>query len=254
MKLVLQRVAEASVTVGESVVGSIGAGLLVLCGIGDDDGEADAEWACRKLLNIRLWGPEEKPWSQSVAAAKLDVLLVSQFTLHAVLKGNKPDFHHAMGPARSRPFWDDFVARVRREAKGLQVQTGTFGASMAVRLLNDGPVTIELESPARAPAPAAAPAASAAGGAPSPEALLVLRLPRGSCCAALRELERRGLRLVAWKSTAEAQVAAALRAPPRSACSSEDLAGLARRCCPAGSLLAVASSAAGVFAASEVMA
>ena len=146
MRLVLQRAIKASVTVDGVVVGSIGRGLVVLVGIADDDDDAAAEWACRKLLNIRLWEAGGKPWAYSVTQAGLDVLLVSQFTLYAQLKGNKPDFHRAMPPERSRPYWDAFVRRVTQARKGLPVATGTFGAYMAVELVNDGPVTIVLDS------------------------------------------------------------------------------------------------------------
>ena len=146
MRLVLQRAIKASVTVDGVVVGSIGRGLVVLCGIADDDDDAAAEWACRKLLNIRLWEAGGKSWAHSVTQAGLDVLLVSQFTLHAQLKGNKPDFHRAMPPERARAYWEAFVRRVEQARKGLPVATGTFGAYMAVELTNDGPVTIVLDS------------------------------------------------------------------------------------------------------------
>ena len=106
MRLVLQRCTEASVTVDGEVTGSIGRGLVVLCGIHTDDTESAAEWAAKKLCSIRLWEDASgRAWAQSVAQGKYDLLLVSQFTLFATLKGNKPDFHHAMGPAAAKPFW-----------------------------------------------------------------------------------------------------------------------------------------------------
>ena len=93
MRLVLQRVKHASVVVDGQVVGSIGRGIVALCGISCDDDDAAAEWAARKILNIRLWeNADGKSWAQSVVQGQLGVLLVSQFTLYAELKGNKPDF------------------------------------------------------------------------------------------------------------------------------------------------------------------
>ena len=230
MRLVLQRVTEASVTVDGAVVGSIGAGLMVLCGISEEDDEAAAEWACRKLLGIRLWEANGKPWAASVTQAKLGVLLVSQFTLHAQLKGNKPDFHRAMKPELSKPFWERFVQRVTQAHKNLPVQTGVFGAKMDVSLINDGPVTIELDSaaetskatapppPSPSPPPAPpAPKAAPSTGAPPPGAIGVLLHAPGAF-AALRLLEARGMRPIALKSvragaTGELAVAAALSAP-----------------------------------------
>ena len=155
-------VASAKVVVDGVTVGEIGKGLLVLGGICDsddsDDGKAAIEWAVRKILGTRLWEDAAgKSWARSVQQEGLEVLLVSQFTLHAVLKGNKPDFHRAMPPARSRPFWDKFVAAVEKKLPG-KVQQGQFGALMQVHLVNDGPVTITLDSDANASAPAPAPA------------------------------------------------------------------------------------------------
>ena len=146
MRLVLQRALSGSVEVDGEVVGKIGKGLVVLCGISEDDDDAAADWACRKLLNTRLWESDDgKAWARSVGQAKLGVLLISQFTLHAQLKGNKPDFHRALGPDKARPFWESFVARVKKAHAG-PVETGIFGAKMAVSLVNDGPVTIILDS------------------------------------------------------------------------------------------------------------
>ena len=169
MRLVLQRVASGKVVVGGVTVGEIkGRGLLVLVGIADADDDKAAEWAVRKILGTRLWEDAAgKAWARSVQQEGLEVLLVSQFTLHAVLKGNKPDFHHAMPPARSRPFWDKFVAAVSKKLPG-KVQQGQFGALMQVHLVNDGPVTITLDSDANAPAPAPAPAPPPPAPPPTP--------------------------------------------------------------------------------------
>lgn len=147
MRLVLQRVVRASVTVQGEVVGSIGMGLLALVGIAHRDGEAEAEWCCRRLLGTRLWEDDSgKAWSKSVSGSGLEVLLVSQFTLYGELKGNKPDFHHAMPPAKARAFWEAFVARMQKALPD-KVQQGRFGAQMSVELVNDGPVTLTLDSP-----------------------------------------------------------------------------------------------------------
>lgn len=162
MRLVIQRASEASVTVDGKVVGSIGRGIVVLCGISEHDDEAAADWCAKKLLAIRLFDSDDgsKPWAQSVSQAKLGVLLISQFTLFATLKGNKPDFHHAMGPTTAKPFWEAFVKKVKALHKSGPCEEGVFGAKMDVRLCNDGPVTIQLDSPAPPPAgPQAAPLA-----------------------------------------------------------------------------------------------
>lgn len=134
-----------------------------------------AEWCARKLLGVRLFDSADgsKPWARSVAQANLDVLLISQFTLFATLKGNKPDFHRAMGPTTAKPFWEAFVQRVRKAHTSGKVAEGTFGAKMAVRLCNDGPVTIELESPSSSSSPApqsSGPPAAAATAARPPAA------------------------------------------------------------------------------------
>lgn len=121
---------------------------MVLVGIERTDRASDADYLAKKLLNLRLWPDESgaKPWSRSVMQCKYDVLLVSQFTLYAIPKGNKPDFHLAMTPEAASTFYDDFVARVRREYPGGHIAQGVFGADMAVNLTNDGPVTITLDT------------------------------------------------------------------------------------------------------------
>ena len=101
-RVVLQRVSSASVTVGSRPISSIGRGLLVLVGIARDDGPHEAEWMAKKLLSVRLWEEEGVAWKGSVASLQLDLLLVSQFTLHAELKGNKPDFRLAMPPTQAK--------------------------------------------------------------------------------------------------------------------------------------------------------
>ena len=201
MRLVLQRVTRASVSVDGAVVGSIGQGLLCLVGIsvGDTDPAVAIDWAKRKILGIRLWEDSGKAWAKSVTALGLEVLLVSQFTLYCQLKGHKPDFHNAMPPEPANEFWSKFVTAMSAAHPG-KVQQGQFGAKMDVELVNDGPVTIELESrapPAAAPGPLAAPAEPRA---PAP-LLLLLRAQGGSFgFGGLRECERRGVRIVAAKT------------------------------------------------------
>lgn len=151
MRAVLQRVRRGEVRVAGRSVGAIGEGLVVLVGISRTATERDAEYVARKVLNTRLWpDPDDgRPW-KSAAAPSREVLLVSQFTLYAVLKGNKPDYHLAMAPDEARPFWDRFVERVRGAHPGgpEKVQQGEFGAMMDVDIVNDGPVTITIDSEA----------------------------------------------------------------------------------------------------------
>ncbi|CAI9270006.1 unnamed protein product [Lactuca saligna] len=149
MKAVVQRVASASVEVEGSTVSAIGPGLLVLVGIHDLDTDSDADYICRKVLNMRLFPNEKtgKTWDQSVMQKNYEVLLVSQFTLYGIMKGNKPDFHVAMAPDRAKSFYASFVERFQRSYKLESVKDGVFGAMMKVNLVNDGPVTMQLESP-----------------------------------------------------------------------------------------------------------
>ena len=188
MRLVLQRVRSAAVEVDGECVGAIGPGLLVLVGLATEDGAAEREWALRKILGIRLFADDAgKLWARGVQAAGLEVLLVSQFTLHAVLKGHKPDFHRAMGPELARAEWDALTKAAAAAHRG-KIQTGIFSAMMQVCLQNDGPVTIELDSAAAAAPPPKPPPAPSAAPTPA-ELFVVLELPRAF--AALSALERR---------------------------------------------------------------
>ncbi|KAK1301567.1 hypothetical protein QJS10_CPB12g01054 [Acorus calamus] len=148
MRAVVQRVASASVEVEGRMVSEIGPGLLVLVGLHESDVESDAEYICRKVLNMRLFPNEKtgKAWDQSVVQRNYGVLLVSQFTLYGILKGNKPDFHVAMPPQRAKPFYDSLVDRFRRSYNADAIKDGIFGAMMKVNLVNDGPVTMQLDS------------------------------------------------------------------------------------------------------------
>jgi D-tyrosyl-tRNA(Tyr) deacylase len=148
MRLVIQRVREALVTVDDTVTGQIGAGLLVLAGCAPTDDEAALAWLARKLVNLRIFGDENGQMNRSVLDIGGQVLVVSQFTLLAdARKGNRPSYVGAAPPAVAEPLYERFVALVSKEL-GQPVPTGIFGADMQVRLLNDGPVTIVLDSPA----------------------------------------------------------------------------------------------------------
>lgn len=145
MRAVLQRVAEASVTIDGEVVGQIGPGLLVLLGVAEEDAPEDLEYLLKKVPSLRIFPDAEGKMNLSVVDAKGAVLVVSQFTLIAdTAKGNRPSFFRAAKPERAIPAYEEFVSRLR--ATGLPVETGRFGADMKVRLLNDGPVTILLDS------------------------------------------------------------------------------------------------------------
>ncbi|CAH8345399.1 unnamed protein product [Eruca vesicaria subsp. sativa] len=149
MRAVIQRVSSSSVTVDGRIVSEIGPGLLVLIGIHESDTDADADYICRKVLNMRLFTNETtgRGWDQNVMQRGYGVLLVSQFTLYGFLKGNKPDFHVAMPPEKAKPFYASLVERFQRAYNPEAVKDGVFGAMMKVNLVNDGPVTMQLDSP-----------------------------------------------------------------------------------------------------------
>ncbi|MCB0593525.1 MAG: D-tyrosyl-tRNA(Tyr) deacylase [Lewinellaceae bacterium] len=146
MRIVIQRVSEASVTVNEKTVGEIGPGLLVFLGIEDEDTNEDIEWLCQKVAKMRIFNDEEGKMNLSVKDVGGELLVVSQFTLHAsVKKGNRPSFIRAARPEFAIPMYEKFIKLLEITA-GRDVQTGEFGAEMKVRLLNDGPVTITIDS------------------------------------------------------------------------------------------------------------
>ncbi|EFJ34350.1 hypothetical protein SELMODRAFT_166581 [Selaginella moellendorffii] len=148
MRAVVQRVLSARVEVDGQVVSQIGQGLLVLVGISESDTKEDADFLCRKILNMRLFVNDKtgKAWDQNVMQKNFDVLLVSQFTLYGFLKGNKPDFHLAMPPLQAKDFYSKFVEAVAHSYSKDKVKDGIFGALMQVHLVNDGPVTLQLDS------------------------------------------------------------------------------------------------------------
>ena len=145
----MQRVREADVTVEGRIVGAIGQGLLVLAGVTEGDDAADREWLARKIVALRIFGDDDGVMNRSVVEAGGGILAVSQFTLYAsTRKGNRPSYVAAARPEIARPAFDGLVALLA-ELLGKPVATGVFGADMQVRLVNDGPVTIWLDSRAR---------------------------------------------------------------------------------------------------------
>ncbi|KIO52166.1 D-aminoacyl-tRNA deacylase [Flavobacterium hibernum] len=146
MKIVLQRVSQASVTVDEKKVADIQKGLLVLVGIEDEDTQEDIDWLVGKIIKMRIFGDENDVMNCSVQDIEGDIIVVSQFTLHAsTKKGNRPSYIKAAKPEYAIPMYENFVQSLEKEF-GKKVQTGIFGADMKVNLLNDGPVTILIDS------------------------------------------------------------------------------------------------------------
>ena len=146
MKVVLQRVSEASVTVAEKKVANIQKGLLVLVGIEEADTQDDIDWLVNKIVNLRIFGDENDVMNLSVKDIHGDIIVVSQFTLHAsTKKGNRPSYLKAAKPEFSVPLYEQFVNSLEIVLEK-QVQTGVFAADMKVSLLNDGPVTIIMDS------------------------------------------------------------------------------------------------------------
>jgi len=146
MRVVIQRVSEASVTVNESITGSINQGLLVLMGIEDADTYEDIDWLVGKIVNLRIFNDENDVMNRSVLDIGGQILLVSQFTLHAsTKKGNRPSYIKASKPEIAIPMYEKMITELAI-ALGKPIQTGIFGADMKVRLLNDGPVTITIDS------------------------------------------------------------------------------------------------------------
>ena len=146
MRIVLQRVSEASVTVDDKKVADIQKGLLVLIGIEDADTQEDIEWLAGKIIKMRIFGDENDVMNCSVQDIDGDIIVVSQFTLHAsTKKGNRPSYIKASKPEFAIPMYENFVKSLEKEFQK-KVQTGIFGADMKVRLLNDGPVTILMDS------------------------------------------------------------------------------------------------------------
>lgn len=146
MKIVLQRVTEAQVKVDEKIVGAIKEGLLLLVGIDEEDETIDADWLVKKVIDLRVFSDTEGKMNLSVKDISGEILCISQFTLLAdYKKGNRPSYIKAAKPEVAIPLFDYFKKEIKT-ASGLNVESGIFGADMKVSLLNDGPVTIVLDS------------------------------------------------------------------------------------------------------------
>ncbi len=149
MRIVLQRVSSASVTIDGRVTGQIGSGLVVLLGIAADDGPADGEWLAQKLVKLRIFADEAGAMNRSVMENGGGILLISQFTLLAnTQKGARPSFNQAARPEHARPLYQLFITQLTTML-GRPVATGEFGAHMQVALVNDGPVTLIIDSKVR---------------------------------------------------------------------------------------------------------
>lgn len=146
MRIVIQRVREASVKINDEIVGEIQQGLLVLLGIEHVDSELDADYLIQKLIHLRIFGDDEGKMNLSVSDISGDLLIVSQFTLFAdTKKGNRPSFIRSARPEQARPLYDYFLSQLNKSFSG-KIENGVFGANMQVELINDGPVTIIIDS------------------------------------------------------------------------------------------------------------
>ena len=149
MRVVIQRVSASSVKVDERTVGEIAAGVMLLIGIDKEDETADADWLVQKILNLRVFGDEEGKMNRSIIDIKGEILCISQFTLIAdYKKGNRPSFIKAAKPDKAIPLFEYFKNEISKS--GLKTESGIFGADMKVSLVNDGPVTILMDSKTKA--------------------------------------------------------------------------------------------------------
>jgi len=145
MKAVIQRVSEANVKVDGEIVGEISKGLMLLIGIDENDEKADADWLIQKILNLRIFGDENDKLNLSITDISGEILCISQFTLIAdYKKGNRPSFIKAAKPDKAIPLFEYFKQEMKKS--GLKIESGIFGADMKVSLINDGPVTIVMDS------------------------------------------------------------------------------------------------------------
>lgn len=146
MRLVIQRVSRASVTIGGVLKSEIGKGLMILLGVEDADSQEDVEWLCQKVTKLRIFEDENEAMNLDINQVGGEFLVVSQFTLHAMTKkGNRPSFIRAARPEHAVPLYELFLKRLA-EISGLPVRCGEFGANMQVELINEGPVTILIDS------------------------------------------------------------------------------------------------------------
>lgn len=146
MRVLIQRVKEASVTIDSNIKSAVSYGMLILVGIGNEDTQEDIDWLCRKISNLRIFNDENGVMNKSIVDIGGEILVISQFTLQAsTKKGNRPSYIKAAKPDISIPLYEAFVSSLEKQS-GLNIGTGTFGADMKVALINDGPVTIFIDS------------------------------------------------------------------------------------------------------------
>jgi D-tyrosyl-tRNA(Tyr) deacylase len=146
MRIVIQRVSSASVTINEAIKSKIGLGFLVLLGVETEDNQEDADYLIQKLIQLRVFSDTEGKMNLSISDVKGDIIIVSQFTLHALTKkGNRPSYIRAARPEQAIPLYEYFIQQTQSQFEG-KVLTGEFGADMKVSLMNDGPVTILMDS------------------------------------------------------------------------------------------------------------
>jgi D-tyrosyl-tRNA(Tyr) deacylase len=146
MKIVLQRVSEASVQIDNKIIGKINFGYLILLGIGENDSEEDITWLVKKIINLRVFSDNKGKMNLSIKEVDGDILLISQFTLYAsTKKGNRPSFINSASPEFAIPLYEKFITIMKNQL-GQDIETGEFGADMKISSVNDGPVTIIIDS------------------------------------------------------------------------------------------------------------
>ena len=149
MRVLIQRVSEANVKINQVEYSRISKGMLVLVGIENDDTEEDIDYLCKKILNLRIFDDEEGVMNESVLQKENEIMVISQFTLHAnTRKGNRPSYIKAAKPDIAIPIYEKFCKQLELQS-GIEIKTGEFGADMKVSLINDGPVTIWIDSKAK---------------------------------------------------------------------------------------------------------
>ena len=146
MKVVIQRVSQARIKVSDKIISEIKLGFLILLGIEKSDSKEDINWLVNKISNLRVFSDNELKMNLSIKDIKGEIIVVSQFTLHAkTKKGNRPSYIKAANPEQAEPLYDEFILQLKNES-ALSVQSGVFGANMQVDIVNDGPVTIIMDT------------------------------------------------------------------------------------------------------------
>ena len=146
MKIVLQRVSDAKVTIHNEVKSQIKKGYLILLGVGQNDSQIDIDWLCQKIINLRIFSDNDEKMNLSIQDINGEILLISQFTLYAsTKKGNRPSFLKSAKPEQAIPLYNSFITTLNNQLN-TEIQTGVFGADMKINLTNDGPVTITIDS------------------------------------------------------------------------------------------------------------